>query len=222
MATQTAAEIIRATLPDPDDHPTAADWHAALGHVPMHRIWFHPLPGTATVEDALSLAQQKPLVELVNGTIVEKDMGATESRIAAELIIDVGGFVRQRRLGAIYGADCTLRMPGGNLRLPDVSFIAADRVPPTDVKAPAVCPDLVVEVMSEDNTEAEIRLKLDEFFGGGTRLAWVIDHRRRSVEVHTAAGGRDVVLTEPAALDGGEVLPGFVLPLADLFRDVTR
>ena len=220
MATETAPADLRATLPDPDDHPTAADWHAALGHVPMSRIWFHPLPGTATVEQAVAISESKPLVELVNNTIVEKTMGATEARIAMDLGTDINVHSRKHRLGRVYGADCTLRMPGGNLRLPDVSFIRADRVPDPAVKAPMVCPDLVVEVLSEDNTAEEITQKLRELFGGGTRLAWVVDHRVRTVAVHTRPDAPDVVLTETDMLDGGDVLPGFTLPLAELFRDV--
>jgi Uma2 family endonuclease len=79
---------------------------------------------------------------------------------------------------------------------------------------------LAVEVLSEGNTPVEIDQKLGEYFSSGTRLAWVIDPRPRTVAVYHAPGQPTRVLDESGTLDGEQVVPGFTLPVADLFRNV--
>jgi Uma2 family endonuclease len=78
-----------------------------------------------------------------------------------------------------------------------------------------------VEVLSKGNTPKEIQRKLKEYFLAGTRLVWVVDPRQRHVRVYTAPD-RFVVLTEADTLDGGDVLPGFQLPLRELFALVPQ
>ena len=87
---------------------------------------------------------------------------------------------------------------------------------------PTLAPDLAVEVLSESNTKAEIDQKLQEYFQSGTRLAWIIDPSTRSVAVYREAGDPARVLTESETLDGEQVLPGFTLSVAELFRNVPR
>ncbi len=105
------------------------------------------------------------------------------------------------------------------IRIPDVSFIdwrhfPARRVPPLAMFTSG--PDLAVEVLSPSNTAREMADKLRDYFGAGVRLVWYVDPRDRSVRVYAAV---DQVTTLRAGdnLTGDPVLPGFVLPLADLF-----
>jgi Uma2 family endonuclease len=79
-----------------------------------------------------------------------------------------------------------------------------------------VAPGLVVEVLSPTNTAKEIDRKLRELFAAGCKLAWVIDPPTRTAKVYTSAK-RFKELDEAGTLDGGKVLPGFALPLAELF-----
>jgi len=79
----------------------------------------------------------------------------------------------------------------------------------------------VVEVLSPTNTRAEIDRKLGELFGVGCKLAWVIDPKTRTAKVYTSAK-RFKELDKGGTLDGGRVLPGFKLPLADLFAAARR
>ena len=197
---------------------------AALGGVPMERIVFDPWPGTATEADLLRFVERdKRLCELIDGTLVEKPVGLTEALIATNLSTDLSIYVRPRGLGIVSGADSTLRMASGRIRLPDVSFISRERLPgglaPRE-PVPTLAPDLAVEVLSEGNTADEIDQKLREYFQSGTRLVWVIDPPTRSVAVYHAAGEPTRLLREPDRLDGEGVLPGFTLPVADLFRDL--
>lgn len=82
-------------------------------------------------------------------------------------------------------------------------------------------PDLAVEVLRRKTTEAEIDRKLHEYFRSGTRLAWVIDPRKRIVRVYTAPD-QSQPLTEDQDLDGGDVLPGLSLSLRELFAQLKK
>src|SRR5687768_14709603 len=131
----------------------AAEWLDALGGVPLHRIIFDPWPGTATEADLLLLVERdKRLCELVDGTLVEKPVGYWEGFIAAVLICFLGNFAAAHGLGGVSGADSTMRMKSGRVRLPDVGFTAKARLPKTLEPIPTISPDLAVEVLSETNT----------------------------------------------------------------------
>ena len=193
---------------------------AELGDVPLHRVLFDPPPGTVTgtYYEAIDGRVKDRLVELVNGTLVEKCMGMNESRIASNLNADLLIFVRRHKLGFVAGEAGTVRMTGGNRPMPDVAvYLAADYpdgVRPT-AKVPAIPPRIAVEVLNEDNTAGEIALKLGEYFANGCRLAYVIDPEARAARRHTApADFTD--LAETDQLDGGDVLPGFTVALADV------
>jgi Uma2 family endonuclease len=201
----------------------AAEWLRALGDIPPERIIFNPLPGTATEDDLLHFVERDKLCELIDGTLVEKPVGYDEAIIATNLTIRLGAFVERADLGALSGADSTLRMASsGRVRLPDVAFISKERLPKKRGRVPTLAPDLAVEVLSQTNTAAEMAQKLREYFPSGTRLAWFIDPATRSVSVYHSPGDPTRVLTESDTLDGEQVVPGFTMPVADLFRNVPR
>jgi Uma2 family endonuclease len=213
-----------APLVPPRRFDNAAEWLHALGDVPLKRIIFDPPPGSATEADLLRLVEQdKRLCELIDGTLVEKSVGYWESRIATNLIIRLGAYVEATAAGAVTGGDATLRMmSSGRIRLPDVSFISTGRLPTTPKPVPVVSPDLAVEVLSEDNTTAEMNQKLREYFESGTRLAWIVDPKPRTVAVYHSPGDPTRVLSESDSLDGERVVPGFSMAVADLFRNVPK
>ncbi len=145
-----------------------------------------------------------------------------EGVIAGNLITALNLFVLPRKLGAVSGADSTMRMISGRVRMPDVGFTSLSRLPRTLEPIPTLSPDLAVEVLSESNTKEEIDQKLQEYFQSGTRLAWIIDPPTRSAAVYLQAGEPACVLKESATLDGEPVLPGFTLLIADLFKNVPQ
>jgi Uma2 family endonuclease len=204
----------------------AADWLRALGEVPLDRIVFDPWPGTATEDDLLRYVERdKRLCELIEGTLVVKPVGYLESYVAGILLMRLNEFVLRRGLGAVTGEAGLMRLVGGRVRMPDVAFVSSGRLPggqvPTE-PVPSLAPDLAAEVLSESNTPAEMDQKLREYFASGTRLAWIVDPRARSVTVYDAPGAPVRVLGELDVLDGGDVVPGFVLPVADLFLNLPR
>ena len=206
----------------PRHFDNAADWLHELGEIPLNRIIFDPWPGTATEADLLLLVERdKRLCELVDGTLVEKPVGAFESLIAANLIIELGAYVKRMGLGAVFGPDGTFRLQSsGRIRLPDVAFVSRDRLPGAGKAVPILAPDLAIEVLSEGNTRLEIDHKLKELFESGTRLAWVIDPSSRTVSVYPSSGAPAAILTEADFLDGGDVVQGFKMPVTDLFTNV--
>jgi Uma2 family endonuclease len=205
---------------------TMADLLDSLGGIPAERVLLKPTPGTATEKDALFWIEgpNKRLVELVNGTLVEKGMGAGESSVNVRLITRVNLFVEDHDLGITLGSDGTLRMGGGNMRLPDLSFIAWEDMPNEEMpeaKVWNVTPTLTVEVLSESNTRREIDQKLKEYFDKGCKLSWIVDPEDKTVRVHTSVE-KFQLLGASNTLSGGDVLPGFKLKIADLFPPKRR
>ena len=199
---------------------TAAELVKRLGNIPLDRICFTPPPGTATLRDLrTALRRSNHLYELVDGTLVEKAMGLSESMIAGQVLIAIGIFARQHDLGIPAGEAGTVRLLKGLVRIPDVAFFCWDKLPGRVLPSKAIpdlAPDLAVEVLSEGNTPAEMHRKLREYFLAGVRLVWMIDPARRQADVYTSPDVPAATLDETQVLDGGDVLPGFRLPLAEL------
>jgi len=82
-----------------------------------------------------------------------------------------------------------------------------------------MAPDLAVEVLSPGNTRGEMARKRIEYFHSQVKLLWIVDCVDRSVAVYTSPNAVRVV-TEEETLDGGEVLPDFSCPVAELFADL--
>jgi Uma2 family endonuclease len=201
--------------------PDIAEWLRSLGNVPLDRIVMDPLPGTATEQDLLRMVEGDRLVELIDGTLVEKPVGWIESKIAMALGIALGNFIYPRRLGQLAGADGTLRMKSGHVRLPDITFVSADDVPEgtsPEESVPELPPTLAVEIVSESNTVQEMRMKTKEYFDSGSRLVWLVYPKTRTIAVFDRLAtepGR--VLKEGDTLNGGNVLPGFSIPVSEVF-----
>lgn len=157
--------------------------------------------------------------ELINGEIVEKmpteEHGLIVGRIYGEIYI----FLKSNPVGRL-AVEVRHQVPGDNQNapLPDISFTRSERTLPV-VKRGAVpqMPDLAVEVKSPDDSLQELRDKAAYYLANGTRMVWLALPHKRLVEVYTQEGPD--ILTTDDALDGGELLPGFSLPLRDLFAD---
>jgi Uma2 family endonuclease len=206
--------------------PDIAEWLRSLGNVPLDRIILDPLPGTATEQDLLRLVEGDRLVELIDGTLVEKPVGWMESRIATELSRKLGNYIEPRRLGQIAGADGTLRMKSGRVRLPDITFVSNDDIPADwspEQPIPDLPPTLAVEVISVSNTAEEMRIKTREYFDSGARLVWLIYPKTKTVAVfETASAEPTRTVTEADTLDGAPAVPGFSIPVSEIFAPLTR
>jgi Uma2 family endonuclease len=204
---------------------TLADLVDRLGGVPLDRIRFRPCPGTATVQDVLDVHEQEGrLCELVDGVLVEKAVGYNESSLALFLAGALNAFVIPRNLGLVTGPAGTIEIMPDLVRIPDVAFTSWDRLPGRrrpKLPVPALVPNLAVEVLSKHNTASEMAAKRRDYFAAGVRLVWEIDPAKRVAQVYTSPV-QCATLTSGDILDGGGVLPGFVLPLQSLFAELDR
>lgn len=214
MATQTIAT----------DAPwTAADLVERFGPIELRRIRQNPAPGTATEQDVVDIHDHEDrLYELVDGVLVEKTIGVQESFLAVWIARLLGDFVHRHDLGIVLGSDGMARLAPGLVRIPDVSFVAWNRLGGKKVPAIAMLqegPTLAVEVLSPGNTRREMDRKLIEYIDSGVQLVWYVDPHGRTVKVFTSQTD-SVIVDESQTLEGGTVLPGFEVAVQSLFEQL--
>lgn len=196
-----------------------------VGGVPADRVRFYPTPRTATVDDVVRIHDAEGvLCELIDGVLVEKTMGLKESCLALFLGGLLHAFVMPRNLGIVTGSDGAIQLFAGLVRIPDCAFVRWDRVPGgvmPEASVPLLAPNLAAEVLSDSNTPSEMDQKRRDYFAAGVELVWEIDPVKRTVDVYTTPTTR-TTLRVTEVLDGGTVLPGFQLPLAELFGELDR
>ncbi|MBY0229818.1 MAG: Uma2 family endonuclease [Gemmataceae bacterium] len=197
----------------------------SLGRIEARRIRMKPYPGTATEADLIRANDRKGvLCELVNGTLVEKVMGYGEGGLESDIIRILGRYLDVNDIGDVVSASAMMRLSPGVVRLPDVSVVLWEQLPgrrrPT-APIPDIYPDLAVEVLSEGNTRDEMFQKRRHYFFAGTRLVWEVDPRRFTISVYNDPETR-TILTEADTLTGGDVLPGFSVPVREVFARVPR
>jgi Uma2 family endonuclease len=159
---------------------------------------------------------------LVDGVLVEKAVGFRESFLAIALSAILWSFVKPRRLGVVTGEAGMVRLASGLVRIPDVAFVSWERLPGRRIPSepiPGLAPDLAVEVLSPENTPGEMARKRQEYFAAGVQLGWIVDPVARMVAVYTAPE-QCSVWQEDQILPGDPVLPGFTLPLRELFAEL--
>ena len=204
---------------------TAAEMQEQLGGIPLERIRMVPSPGSATEEDLLRVQDSEGRTcELIDGVLVEKTVGYFESRLAIILGHLIQVFLEQNDLGIVLGEGGTLRIHSDQVRVPDVAFLSWRHFPGRLLPAepvPAIAPDLAVEVLSKGNTQAEMERKLDDYFAAGVTLVWFIDSASQSAAVYEDRNACQM-LSLSDSLTGGNVLPGFELPLRQLFEKAGR
>ncbi len=194
-----------------------------FGSIPIDRIRLNPKPGFARKEDVLAIHDcENRLCELYDGVLVEKTVGYHESRLAIKLGGLIDRFVESNRLGLVAGEGGMIEILADQVRIPDVSFISWQNLPDRtypDEPIPAIVPDLAVEILSPSNSVVEMRRKLDEYRESGVKLVWYVDPKSESVRLWNLAAGQTepTILGRDATLDGGDVLPGFSISLAELF-----
>ena len=159
--------------------------------------------------------------ELLKGVFIKMpppgaEHGRIESRIGAYLL----NFVEAHDLGEVFVGETgiyTSRNPD-TVRGMDVAYISFERLKhnqsPTYID---VAPELIVEVLSPHNRWSDIYNKVAEYFDIGTDMVWIVDPQRHELFVYRSLD--DILrLTKSGTVTGQDVLPGFELSLAKLFR----
>ena len=157
--------------------------------------------------------------ELVDGEVIElappnDEHGNTTLNVGTAFNI----YRRRRGVGqARVETGYTLRQGPDTVRGPDVSFVFSPRVEGRGSGFPVGAPDIAVEVVSPSDTTAGMARKVAEYLAAGSQRVWVVYPAGRQVLIHLAdgsvlsCGGDDVITDE-------ELLPGFSLPLSEIFE----
>lgn len=168
-----------------------------------------------TSDELLRMPDDDFRYELVRGELKKMSpAGQRHARISLKIAASLLFYVEKRKLGEAYGADLgyILFRDPDTVREPDASFVRAERVVWTP-KFFAGAPDLAVEVLSPDDTWPEVPEKKDEYLRAGTQAVVIVDPPRKRVEIYRPSGVtavEDVLAVE-------DVVPGWRLPLADIF-----
>ena len=172
-----------------------------------------------TAEEFLLLEEDDRLLELVDGVMREKAMaGQQRGRVKAKIIGVVGKYVMENRLGwVVSSVGYILQRNPDTVRLADASWVSARRDPPEPLPGfPEGAPDLAIDVKSPTNTYAEMAGRGEMWLEYGCRLVWVAYPERRTITIYRP-GHPPVTLGEDDTLDGGELLPGFSVPVRRIF-----
>jgi Uma2 family endonuclease len=181
------------------------------------RVW--------TEEEIQALPDDGYIHEIVDGELVMSPKNNFQhENICRRLVVALQSFNQTHRLGVVLGSSVGYWMFNRNCRAPDISFIPQARVIAVGFTAKTRkffpgAPDLAIEVLSPNNTRAEIDARLKDFFSSGTQIAWIIDPETEMAEVCYAPDKRRLVGGPNAELDGEHLLPGFHYPLANLFKE---
>ena len=202
----------------------------------MSALWESPLPRTPSrAYVAIMVAQHlvtadeleqmgREDLELVRGVLIPvmTPAGEQHGALAAFLTVELGTFVRANDLGRLYvEVGYRLFTNPDTVRGPDISFVSRERRATQPRRRGFIhgIPDLAVEIASIDKTMADLAAKAAEYLEAGAALVWVVGPESRQVLVHRR-GFPTLTLSESNTLDGGEVLPGFELPISRLFAEL--
>jgi len=179
-----------------------------------------------TSDEFLTHAAAAGPSELVRGEIrLMTPASGAHGVIAGTIFAAINAFVESGQLGQCFPGNTGFLLPGlgDTVRSPDTAFVRREQLPDGGIGSGwvSVAPDLVVEILSPSETASELEEKVRDYRAAGTRLIWVIDPATRIVSVRRT-GGTDMRLTEIDVLDGGDVLPGFTIPVTRLFARLAK
>ncbi len=178
-------------------------------------------PRLVTAEELLEMPDDGSRYELVRGELRKMaPAGARHGRSAGKVARPLMNHVATNNLGEVYIAEAgfLLSTDPDIVRVPDVAFVRRERfelVGDVDGFFPGP-PDLVVEVISPNDRYTEVAEKVEDWLAAGTRMVVVVDSRRRVAVVHLP-GREPITLTEQDTLDGGDVVPGWSITVAEIF-----
>ena len=167
--------------------------------------------------------------ELVEGRLVRMSpTGGSHGRRSSDLKGALWTYATSHGVGVVLGAETgfNLTRPGERretVLAPDVAFVRAEHAPLTETDDfPRVAPDLAVEVASPSDTRKRMAEKARRWLDREVRLVWVVWPRRREVDVWRTGEAAPRILTAVDTLDGGVVLPGFSITVAQVCPERPR
>ncbi|MEM7759177.1 MAG: Uma2 family endonuclease [Cyanobacteria bacterium P01_A01_bin.40] len=152
--------------------------------------------------------------------IVMSPTGSLTGEKNADLIYQVQSWNRQSKLGVVFDSSTGFKLFNGAIRSPDVSWIALNRWNSLRDEqqrgfAP-IDPDFVIELLSPTDQLSETQQKMMEYLDCGVKLGWLINPDAKEVEIYRH-GQDQQLLNNPSSVSGEDILPGFILDLAEIF-----
>ena len=152
--------------------------------------------------------------------IVMPPTGGETGRRNSDLMIQLGIWNRQTKLGLVFDSSTGYTLPNGANRSPDVSWIKQERwdslTSEQKEKFIPLAPDFALELVSSSDSLANVRAKMREYLDNGVKLGWLINPKAKQAEIYRS--GQDVeLLLSPQSISGEDILPGFILNLTDIF-----
>jgi Uma2 family endonuclease len=179
-----------------------------------------PLAKKITVEHFEQLCQLNPELKLETNyqgeLIIMSPTGYETGMNNADLLIQLGIWNRQYKLGIVCDSSTGFILPNGAIRSPDVSWIAQARVAQFSKEEKAkflpLTPDFVLELMSPSDQLKTTQAKMSEYRDNGVKLGWLINPQQQQVEIYRPAKPVEVV-NKPSFLSGEDILPNLVIEL---------
>lgn len=164
--------------------------------------------------------------ELIDGEMIEVSPRLRHGLAGSNLHGELYAFITARGSGRVmFEVDHRLPHDQHNTRRPDISYITHERLVGINLDAEVpFMPDLAVEIKSPSNYVKGLRgLREKALYSleNGSRLVWLIFPDSQTAEVGSRSADGTITLTplgKDGTLDGGDVLPGFTMTLADVFR----
>jgi Uma2 family endonuclease len=145
--------------------------------------------------------------------------GWESGRQNSKLKLRVGVWAEQEGTGIVFDSSTGFSLPNGADRSPDVAWVAKSRIEaiaPDPAQFLPLAPDFVIELRSATDKLITLERKMAEYRDCGVRLGWLIDPQEKRVGIYRL-GRPTEYLNQPEQLVGEDVLPGFVLTLADIW-----
>jgi Uma2 family endonuclease len=178
-----------------------------------------------SVEEFLKVAEAEPerRLELIDGMIVEMPPSRRKNTVmAARFIGYLHVFLTDKDMGYVTSPDGGFQLNEETLLMPDVAFIRKERVATLEGVEFDSAPDLAIEVISPSESPRAVTDKTRKYLDAGTLMVWNAFPDSKTVDAWRSADDGEMrvkTYTVGDTLDGGDVLPGFQLPLKNIFRD---
>ena len=173
-----------------------------------------------TVEDFDQLIEPDDMsYELDDGELVAMPKPRPRhNRIAKRILLALERYLESNPIGEALGPENLFVLGPATKRAPGASFLRAERAaafdPDQDIPG---APDLAVEVLSPNDRAEDIRRKIRQYLTAGAIQVWVVYPQSRLLEVWEGPEKLARVAKSGEVLDGGTLLPGFYLPVDQLF-----
>ena len=177
-------------------------------------------PKLMTADELARLPRGRARHELVRGVLHTRPLIMwPEATAISKIIRSLGTHNEERRLGKVLGnVGFQLTTDPDTVRAANVVFMRRDRVPPRGWEGYVPgAPDLAVEIVSPTDMYLDIVDKIADWLEHGTRLVFVVNARRTSVVAHRP-NQQSQALGMDDVLDGEDVVPGWSMPVRDLFE----